>query len=286
MSEIRPKYPTTEMCDGTLLETFEPTTRPTDLFCATAAKSGQTWLLTLLHHLRTQGRDPELEGGLGRVAPWLELPKDLITQTPYDREARLAQFARLEDPRVFKMHVLWEEIPRPPTSGAQIITISRDPRDLPYSMYSHLRALRADFDQDFDTYFETWMDFGYVFKFVRSFWPHRHDPDLLWLRYEDLKADLRREIDKIIAFTGWPCDDAAIERVLPLVDFGHMQGREHTALLTHGNLHKRRGGRFFREGGVGKNRARLSAEQEARIVARGREAFDPACFDFLFAQGV
>ena len=47
----------------------------------------------------------------------------------------------------------------------------------------------------------------------------------------------------------------------------------------------RESARFFREGGVGKNRARLSAEQEARIVERARREFEPACFDFLMSLG-
>jgi len=282
-----PRYPTTEMCDGTLLEAFEPTTRPSDLFCATAAKSGQTWLLTLLHHLRSQGLEPDLSDGLDAVAPWLELPKNLRTGVSYDRAQRLARFAALGDPRVFKMHVLWDEIPRAAGSGAKIITITRDPRDLPYSMYSHLRALRDDFDEDFDAYFESWMTFGYVFKFVRSFWPHRSDEDVLWLRYGDLKADLRSEIARIVAFTGWPCSDAIVDRVVPLVDFGHMQRNEESIMSRHISAQQHdRGRRFFREGSIGKNRARRSPEQEARIVARGREAFAPDCFDFVFTQGI
>jgi len=285
MTTPTPKYPTTGMCDGTLLEAFEPTTRPTDVFCATAAKSGQTWLLTLLHHLRTQGQDPALQDGLAAAAPWLELPKNLSTGELYQRHERLALFDALPDPRVFKMHVLWDEIPRARDSGAKVITVTRDPRDLPYSMYRHFQALRDDFDDDFDTYFETWMSFGYVFKFVRSIWPHRHDPDFLWLRYGDMKSDLCTEIGKILSFTGWPSTEDSRARVLPLVDFGHMQKREDTKALTHGDLTQNKRGRFFREGGVGKNRARLSAEQEARIVARGREAFEPECFDFVFSQG-
>jgi aryl sulfotransferase len=285
MTTPAPKYPSTGMCDGALLEAFESTTRSTDLFCATAAKSGQTWLLTLLHHLRTQGRDSALQDGLANAAPWLELPKNLSTGEPYLRHERLALFAGLSNPRVFKMHVLWDEIPRAPGSGAKVITVTRDPRDLPYSMYRHFQALREDFDEDFDTYFETWMSFGYVFKFVRSIWPHRHDPDFLWLRYEDMTSDLTGQIARILNFTGWPCTDDAVARVLPLVDFTHMQGREDTKALTHGDLKRNKRGRFFREGGVGKNRARLSADQDARIVARGREEFEPECFDFVFSQG-
>ena len=43
--------------------------------------------------------------------------------------------------------------------------------------------------------------------------------------------------------------------------------------------------KFFREGAIGKNRARLSDAQEARIVARAREELSPECFDFVMSQG-
>jgi hypothetical protein len=41
------------------------------------------------------------------------------------------------------------------------------------------------------------------------------------------------------------------------------------------------GSRFFREGGVGKNRARLSPEQEARVLERARRELDPQCYEFV-----
>jgi hypothetical protein len=43
------------------------------------------------------------------------------------------------------------------------------------------------------------------------------------------------------------------------------------------------GARFFREGGVGKNRNRLSAEQERRLVDRVRAEFEPDCGDFVMS---
>ena len=50
---LAPRVPTTPMCDGALLEAFEPLARDSDVFVAAASKVGQTWLLALLHHLRT-----------------------------------------------------------------------------------------------------------------------------------------------------------------------------------------------------------------------------------------
>lgn len=283
-----PKYPTTPMCDGTLLEAFEPTTRDTDVFVATSAKCGQTWLCTLLHHLRTGGRDPHFGGEwLHHHVPWLELPLDLSTGQPYEREARLRFVEALPDPRVFKLHVTWEEIPRRAGSQAKILTVTRDPRDVPYSMFRHLHGLvdrmrPPHLSDDFDAYFEQWMEFGYYYKFVRSFWPHRGDPDVLWLRYEDMKRDIEGEARRIVDFLGWDVTDDELRRVLPLVDFGHLRATEKQTFSRGGF---KEGAHFFREGAVGKNRARLSAEQERRIVERAREEFDPACFAWVMSQG-
>ncbi len=282
------KYPTTSMCDGELLERFEPTARDSDVFIATSAKCGQTWLQTLLYHLKTGGQSPDFGGlGLGGVSPWLELPGDFGLTEPVDRDARLAKLEALDDPRIFKMHVVWDEIPRPQGCKAKIVTITRDPREVPYSMFSHLQAMNHKEGNapppTFDAYFEKWMEFGFYFKFVSGFWPHRNDPDVLWLRYEDMHTDLRLQTKRILTFLGWDISKADIDRVLPLVDFSHMQKNEKKSFIgTKGDVWKK-DGKFFREGGVGKNSARLSAAQVQRILDRARADLGDDCCNFVLS---
>jgi hypothetical protein len=285
------KYPTTSMCDGELLERFEACVRDTDVFIPTTAKCGQTWLQTLLFHLKTKGHEPNLRGlGLGGVSPWLELPFDFgYSQQASTREERLAELEALDDPRIFKMHVVWDEVPRPPGSKARMITITRDPRDVPYSMFSHLQSMNFDKGEappsDFDEYFERWMKLGYYFQLVASYWPHRDEPDFLWLRYEDMKRDLEGQARRLVEFLGWDVNDDDIARVLPLVDFSTMQARERKDIFRNTGARWKEDGRFFREGGTGKNRARLSVEQERRILARLRDELPPECCDFVLALG-
>lgn len=285
-----PKYPTTRMCDGALLEAFEPSVRDSDVFCATAAKSGQTWLMALMHHLRTRGLDPDMGGGHSfSVMPWLELPFDIGgTGEPWEHGARLAQLEALPDPRIFKMHVTYGEVPRPPGSSSRLVTVTRDPRDLPYSMYCHLQGMGKleSEDESFDAYFERWMDFGYFYAFVRSFWPHRGEAQLLWLRYEDMQADLRGTAVQLAQWLGWPVDEAELDRIIPLVSMSNMQSREQRqrSASKRPSLWKE-GARFFREGAVGRNREKLSPAQAQRIVDRARAEFEPACFDFVMSQG-
>lgn len=278
-------YPTTPMCDGELLGIFEPTTRDSDVFVSTSAKCGQTWLQSLLFHLKTGGREPDFRGlGLHGVSPWLEIPGDFGAGYA-SREERMAQLEALDDPRVFKLHVLWDEIPRAPGSRAKIMTITRDPRDVPYSMFEHLQLMQRTGNDGvpdtFDAYFERWMEFGYYYKFVASFWPHKGDPDVLWLRYEDMHADLPAQARRIVEFLDWDVTDEDMARALPLVDFEHMRAQEKSKIFRDASRRWRDDKNFFREGGVGKNRERLSAEQEKRIVDRLRVELPRACCEFL-----
>ena len=137
---------------------------------------------------------------------------------------------------------------------------------------------------EFDAYFERGMDFGFYFKFAASFWPHRNDKDVLWLRYEDLQRDLRGETERIVRFLGWDVTGDDIDRVLPLVDFKQMRAKEKTEIFKNADKSWKEDGYFFREGGVGKNRARLSADQERRILERMRAELPDAC-DFLLGLG-
>lgn len=284
-------YPTTDMCDGEILSRFEATTRDTDVFVTTAAKCGQTWLTTLLHHIKTRGDDPDLGGiGLMGVVPWLEIPRKPGASEPWDRDERLASIAAQADPRIFKLHVLYEEVPRASGSKAPILTVTRDPRDLPFSMFSHLEAMveerQPPFVKDgFDTYFETWLETGYIFKFVNSMWPHRDDDDLLWLRFEDLKAEPQAQAQRLVDFLGWSRSPVEIERAVDLASFDTMQKTEKTTLLGS-KTPFRADRRFVREGAVGKNRARLSSEQERSIVERARSEWAPEAVDFIFSQGL
>jgi len=279
-------YPTTRMCDGELLAMFEPTTRDSDVFISTSAKCGQTWLQSLLFHLKTGGREPDFRGvGLGGVSPWLELPNTMSFGSSWStREERLAQFEALDDPRVFKLHVVWDEIPRPAGSPAKIMTVTRDPRDVPYSMFSHLMSMNLPEGEgppdDFDLYFEQWMDFGFYYKFLQSFWPHKDDEDVLFLRFADMKRDLRGQIARILEFLAWEVSSEVIERIVPLVDINRMRETEKSTILTNQASWKN-DRHFFREGAIGKNAARLSDDQRRRVIERLHAELPPDCCAFV-----
>src|SRR5690349_6956273 len=139
----------------------------------------------ILHQLRTGG-DPAF-ASLFEVVPWLEKKQDGKTFRDV-----LADYERLPDPRVFKTHCTYEQTPG--TDVVKIILTTRDPRDAFVSMMHHLRDMTDEAfvkmggrpATDVDTAFENWMKRRSWFRNIVGWWPHRNDPNVLLLRYEDL----------------------------------------------------------------------------------------------------
>lgn len=278
------------LCSAEMLSKFEPTSRDSDIYTATIPKCGQTWITTLLYHLKTRCKYPDMEGqDLMGVVPWLENPINLTDEegpfVPYDIDERIQEYERQVDPRVFKMHVTWENIPRAPDSKTKVITVTRDPRDLPYSYYKHVSAMNdhpaVPKYESFEQYFEDYMKDFFISKWMKSFWPHRNDPNLLWIRYEDMKQNLKAVAHQIIEFTGWDITDEVLEKAVDMCSLQNMQKSEKTVIFARRTKVFRRDSSFIREGKVGVNRTHLTEDMENRLIERLRSELPEDAFKFL-----
>jgi hypothetical protein len=202
--------------------------RPTDVLITTAPKAGTTWMQQILHQLRSGG--DESYASIYDVVPWLEfLAED------EDVARVLANYKRIDNPRVFKTHCTYEQTPSVET--VRVILSSRDPRDCCVSYYHHIMGMSGDVrtalsypaDASFEDIYERWMTFGAWYRNVRSWWPHRKDNNVLWLRYEDMKRDLEAAIDSILVFLGWTLRPEQRNNVLHYCSFDWM--REHANLF-------------------------------------------------------
>ena len=169
--------------DPRILARFKP--RASDVLITTAPKAGTTWMQQILHQLRSGG-DPSFDS-IDNVVPWLELPRDNIPVQDI-----INRYEKISNPRLFKTHCTYEQTPG--TGIVKIILSSRDPRDCCVSFYHHVMDMtdearkRAGFDHyhTLDDVFEAWMEYAAWFRNVHSWWPHHHDNNLLWLRFEDM----------------------------------------------------------------------------------------------------
>ncbi|MBL1278579.1 MAG: sulfotransferase domain-containing protein [Ectothiorhodospiraceae bacterium] len=260
--------------------------RPTDVLITTAAKAGTTWMQQILHQLRTGG--DENFYSIDSVVPWLEVPRD-----GKHWSVVLAAYEQIPDPRVFKTHCTYPQTPgisANNNSTARIILTSRDPRDCCISFYHHKQdmtdAAKAKMgiteNQTFEVFLDEWLHYESWYRNMASWWPHRNDNNILWLRFEDLKLHFNDQIDKILYFLKWEISDEQRQRVLHLCSFDWM--KENSIRFARQNNTDEpmfKPGGFIRKGKIGEGKSTLTAEQEERILNKARDRLPPDCLVYL-----
>lgn len=255
--------------------------RPTDVLITTTAKAGTTWMQQILHQLRSGGDDQF--HSIDEVVPWLEFPRE-----GKHWSAVLSEYESLANPRIFKTHCTYEQTPGLDT--ARFILTSRDPRDCCISFYHHKMdmtdkakvRLGITQPESFDAFLDEWLKYESWYRNISSWWPHRNDSNVLWLRYEDLKQDFNAGLDKILTFLNWEITREQRRNVLRLCSFEWM--KENIARFAQhdsaGEPMFKPGG-FIRKGQSGDGKASLTPEQELRIFDKARERLTPDCLAFF-----
>eukprot|EP00803_Ostreobium_quekettii_P004891 evm.model.scf_1234.2 EVM.evm.TU.scf_1234.2 scf_1234:18061-21021(-) len=180
---------------------------PDDVFIVTPPKCGTTWLQQIVHGLRTRGSMEFDE--ICSVIPYLERAEDY----GYG-DLRRDQGAQ---PRCFKSHLWYHDCPR----GAKYIYVVRDPRDVAISWYKYHAGWFFDPSdisaEDHVKGFFLALDkpqkpkqFASVWQHIVSWYPHRNDPNVLWLHYDDLWEDLPECVRLIADFMGLGAGDAEL----------------------------------------------------------------------------
>jgi hypothetical protein len=192
------------------------------------------------------------------VIPWFEFRLNRTDSSQF--------LESMPSPRVFKSHLLYRQIPR----AAKCIYLARDPRDVAVSAYHHLRLVTghdlefAPFVQAFlrnKTLFRSW------FKHVESWWPHRGDPNVLFLHYEDIIVDLPGTVRRVASFCGLPLDENTLARVVERCSIPFMKQYElkFDPRLAQVSRTERE---FIRKGEAGEGREALSPAQQQLLARR------------------
>lgn len=278
--EIDPKWGEySPLHDPRILANFDA--RSTDVLITTAPKAGTTWMQQILYQMKSGG-DPDFTS-IDDVVPWLELPR-----RNYSWQELLQKYQLLEAPRVFKTHCTYPQTPH--ADKVKIVLSSRDPRDCCVSFYHHLISMKQKAldlvgiraPDSFDEYFDSWMTFGAWFRNVASWWPHKDDTNVLWLRYEDMKSDLSASVDQLANFLGWPLSQEQKQKVLEYSSFDWMRENNDKFVTRFENgesMFKPKG--FIRKGQVGDHKNLMTPDQEEKIIDRARKEIPEECLRYL-----
>ena len=227
---------------------------PDDVWVASYPKSGTTWTQQIVRLIRNNGEEDSRT--ISEAVPWLEGLK----QYP---EVNMDELPR---PRAFKVHFPYDLLPcgPPHTTPCKYIYVMRNPKDLAVSCYFYYKTL---FNKTLE-WNGFWKDFlagnviyGNYFDHVLSWWSHRDEENILFLKYEDMKKDLRRAVSQITSFIDADLSDGVLDKIVRLTTFDNMKD-DKSANFSWCPLHYKEGGtEFLRKGSVGDWRNYFSVNQ-------------------------
>ncbi|KAM5126735.1 sulfotransferase 1C1-like [Callospermophilus lateralis] len=172
-----------------------------DLLIATYAKAGTTWTQEIVDMIQNDGdvqkcqrantfdRHPFLEWSL---PPPLNSGLDLANKMP--------------SPRTLKTHLPVQMLP--PSfwkENSKIIYVARNAKDclVSYYHFSRMNSMVPD-PGTWEEYIETFKDgkvlWGSWYDHVKGWWDMKDQHHILYLFYEDMKENPKREIEKILKF--------------------------------------------------------------------------------------
>lgn len=270
--------------------------RPGDIVISTPPKCGTTWTQMLVALLIFDG--PTFPAVMDELSPWL----DMCNRSLADVRAHLAAQTHR---RFIKTHTPLDGLPIRPE--VTYLVIGRDPRDVAVSYehhidnmdFDHFLALRAaalgtDDLADFpprpplpDDPLERFhlfvtdetvggrMNLAALLHHLHTGWQRRHERNVALFHYADYRADLPGELLRLARVLDIPCSPERARALAPEADLDRMRERaaELAPEASFGNWKDVQG--FFRRGGGGEWRERLTDDELAAYQARVAALVEP-----------
>ena len=253
--------------------------RPDDIWIVSYPKAGTTWTQQIVKLINNNGEDDDVK--IDESIPWVEMFNDKYR---FDLDS-------YSSPRAFKSHFPYHLMPcgLPSNTPGRYIYVARNPKDVAVSMYHHAQALVGFPKMEWDVFFELFIagkfPFGDYFEHVLGWWKHRDDPNVLFIKYEDMKKDLHSSIEKIVSFLGSDIGKSTIISIAENSSFSSMRKNpttNATGEVMNGIVSFDPNKPFIRKGIVGDWKNYFTPEQSARIDALYKEKLLSAGLEFDF----
>jgi aryl sulfotransferase len=259
--------------------------RPGDIFVCTPPKCGTTWMQAILAELLLS--DTTL-APVSELSPWLDARFEPIDEVVRRLDAQTHR-------RFIKTHTPAYGIPWYP--WASYIVVGRDGRDAVMSFLNHSRNLQPlvfaelaasavaegiDLSgasprptDDIHEFFTWWLEDDAIwFEHVASFWPHHREPNVLFVHYNDMRANLDAQMRRVATFLDIEIDERRWADQVDRCTFDSMKRRSDE--IADFEAHFVGGAEsFLYKGTNGRWRGVLTAEELDRFDRRAGELLPP-----------
>ncbi|XP_065216848.1 luciferin sulfotransferase-like [Planococcus citri] len=249
--------------------------RDDDIWVCSFPKSGTTWTQEMVWCLANGKKKDEeaVEKPIFERFPFLEISFFYGANEPMGSENSVEDVEKLASPRFIKTHLPFNLLPenlRNFSTNAKIIHVMRNPRDVSISFYHHLSKLFISYYGSFphfvEMFFKGIVPYGPFPAHLKGYLAHEESPNILFLKYEEMKKDLRTVMHKTANFIGKSIGESEVEKLLDHLSFSKMKQnpavnyRSVLEALKKSSMADKNEDQFMRRGIVGNWKEKLDPE--------------------------
>ena len=251
--------------------------RDDDVWIVTYPKAGTTWTQYIVHLIHNGGKDDGKK--ITDAVPWIEDGNQTTSVSAED----------LTLPRAFKSHMPYDRMPcgLPNSTPCKYIYVARNPKDVATSFYHHYRRIHVpgiEWKEFFEYFLIGKVEFGDYFDHILSWWAHRDDDNVLFIKYEDLKRDPVTTITQIATFMGYShLSQEVIKVIAEKTTFDKMQENDKVNYSWSNLRRDPQAPPFMRQGAVGDWKNQFSVDDSQRLDKIYQDRLSGTGLNFYFS---
>ncbi|XP_072340221.1 sulfotransferase 1A1-like [Scyliorhinus torazame] len=197
---------------------------PQDLLIATYPKAGATWVQEIVDFILQDGdADRCRRAPMDSRIPFLEFSCKGFH--PPGTEL----LAKMPSPKVMKTHLPFQLLPKSfLDQDCKMIYCARNAKDILVS-YFHFDSMNkmqpepGTWEEYFHKFLQGNVSYGLWHDHVKGWWAQKDKHPILYIFYEDIKEDPRREIVKVMRFLGKALPDTVVDGIVQHTSFQSMK---------------------------------------------------------------
>lgn len=198
--------------------------RPDDLLIATYPKAGTTWMQEIVDSIINEGEVEKTKRAPTHVrSPFLEIC------SPPPVPSGIDMLEITPSPRLVKTHLPYALVPKSFwQQKCKVIYVARNAKDnvVSYYHFDQINKTQPDpgtWDEYVLKFLKGEVAWGSWFDHVLGWWKAGDQHDILYMFYEDMKEDPKREIRKVMKFLGKDLPEDAVEKIYRHTSFAAMK---------------------------------------------------------------